>query len=186
MLLTANQKWYDPALEKYGISYAKVMTRFLYQNIVPAAKIDPDPNAPDCSEEWSKWGIITQFDRVLTFAGVGGLAVGMTPTEVQILDLQTNNLNWMLVSRVAASVTLGPIADANIAPINVGCNADPGFQLMDVQPASLVFGNGQWPHIMLMPEEWPTNIFRRWTVTNNAAVNRIVYLGFKFLQVRTA
>lgn len=172
----ADQKWFDPGLEKYGVGYAKAMTRFLYQNIVPA-------NSE--SEIWPKYGLITQFDRVLTFAGAAVPAAGLTTGETQTLTLQTNNRNWMLISRAAVAVQVA--TEASLVNILVGCNADPGIQLIEAQPASLIFGDGQLPSIMLMPEEWPTNTFRRWTVTNNTPGNPVtVTLSFKFLQVRTA
>lgn len=171
----ADQKWFDPGLEKYGIGYAKAMTRFLYQNIVPQDKFKPE-----FAEDWPRYGLITQFDRVLTFV----LDAGAGTTAVQ--TLQTNNRNWMLISRAALCMDTATMTDATLGNILVNCNADPGIQLMENQPASLVFGDGQLPHIMLMPEEWPTNTFRRWTVTNNSGIARTVYLSFKFLQVRTA
>jgi hypothetical protein len=162
-----NDQWYDPALERYGVRYARAMTRYLYANIVPNGTPSLD---------WPKYGLITQFDKALAFT----LAAGATDT----LTLQTNNRNWMLVCRSAiAADSTG--AEASLVNLTVGCNADPGIQLMDVQPIKLVFGDGQLPSLMLFPEEWPTNTFRRWTVVNGSAGSRVVTLSFKFFQVRT-
>ena len=162
------EQFFDLSLARYGIPYAKYMTKRLYDNI--ASKDAP-------STDWSKFGPIGQFDRVLTFTA---LANGASST----LNLQMNNRNWFLLSRVAVA-TDATGAEASLANITAQCVLVPGMTVVDAQPISLQFGDGQWPHIMPFPEEWEANTTRNWTVTNSSGAIRTINLSFKFLQVRT-
>ena len=175
----SDQKWFDLAFEKYGIGYAKSMTRFLYEGVVPDEKMN-DPSGRDWSDEWPNFGRIMQFNPVLTFSGAAG--TGLVAGESQTLTLRTNNHNWMLISRAALNLD-ATLADAGLAGVHVGCTVDPNDQLMEMQPASLVFGDGRWPSILLMPEKWPMITFRRWVVANNSGAACTVRLNFAFLQV---
>lgn len=167
----ANEKqWVDPSLllVSNGVEeWAKWATAYLFENV---SKSSP-------SEDWPKVGVIQQFDR-RAFAN----CPDATPVDV---DFPTNNRNWILLSRVALALD----QNGNEIPLSnfdVAISVPPTTFLMELQPASLTFGSGEWPHVLFYPESWTANVLRNITVVNRSGVPAIVALGFKFLQVRTA
>lgn len=170
-------QWIDPALltiANGNESWARWATKHLYMNVCQA-------NMP--STDWPKVGLITQFDRVIEI----DLAAS-DPANNQFVtnegSLQTNNRNWFLLSRAASAVD----SEGNQLDLNnflVKCEVPPSTQTIETQPAGLVFGSGEWPHVMFFPEEWTANVLRTWAVTNLTAFPAKVSLSLKMLMVRT-
>lgn len=166
-------QWYDPCLLMAGNGnedWARWATKWLYAGVV-------DFQSEKDSQNWPKYGIITQFDRALPFA------LAAAPAAVPSV-IPTNNRNWLLLSRVAtATDSFGN--NVNLANINVSITVPTTTFLVDNQPASNTFGSGEWPHILYFPEEWTQNVSRTVTATNLSGQAVTLTLGFKFLQVRT-
>lgn len=169
-------QWYDPCLLMAGNGsedFSRWATKFLYANIVDFDKVK--------SEDWPKYGIITQFDRKLEFNLVNGEPVPDT--------IPTNNRNWLLLSRAATVLDLNG-NNLSLTNFNVSITVPTTTFLMDDQPVSNTFGSGEWPHVMYFPEEWTQNVPRTVTATNKTGVPgqetpANLFLNFKFLQVRT-
>ena len=143
-------------------------TKYLYEGIVNTESID--------SKEWAKYGVITQFDRNLSFS----LATDIPSTKL----IPTNNRNWLLVTRAAVAAYNG--LSVPIEGINVSVSTPPKTFTVENQSILNTFGTGQWPHVMYFPEEWSRNVPRTVTAVNNTAATPIALsLNFKFLQVRT-
>ena len=170
-LVDPNQ-WYDPCLLMAGNGnedWARWATKWLYTNVV-------DYQSEKDSRNWPKYGIITQFDRTLSFSLANNTPVPST--------IPTNNRNWLLLSRAVTAVDLQG-NNLNLANFNVSISVPTTTFLMEDQPTSNTFGSGEWPHVLYFPEEWTQNVARTVTATNNSGVAANLYLNFKFLQVRT-
>lgn len=174
---TDENQWTDPALILLSCGnkeWARWATRYLYENAVPYG-------TP--SENWPKTGLITQFDRTLTIPLAASDLVSGVFTTGQAA-LQTNNRNWLLLSRAAIVLDEnGTVQDLN--SVAVRCEVPPSTFTVENQPAGLVFGSGEWPAVMPFPEEWTQNIIRTWFATNLRDVPLTLHMNLKFLQVRT-
>lgn len=168
-------QWFDPTLLLPGNGseyWARWATWWLYWNVV-------SPTVP--SEEWPKYGIITQFDRHIDIPI--GPAVGGVPTVSAQFAIPTNNRNWLLVSR-AATVLDTNGNNLNLSDFDVTIELPNNTQVIETQPISNVFGSGEWPHVMFFPEEWEANVSRAISIRNRSLFTANVFLSFKFLQVR--
>lgn len=165
-------QWFDPSLLLVGNGsedWARWATYWLYYDVC-SSKVD--------SNDWPKYGIITQFDRHITFSIAAPVGTVGTPAAIP-----TNNRNWLLLSRVASAIDSNG-NDLSLQQFNINIQLPNNTQVMENQPISNVFGSGEWPHVLYFPEEWEQNVSRQVTVTNNSGVAATVTLGFKFLQVR--
>ncbi len=164
------KQWYDPSLLLAGnnsVEWAQWATEYLYRDVAPSDMK---------SEDWSKLGVITQFDRKLDFD-----LPDSTPLEA---ILKTNNRNWLLLQRSAtAANAIG--AEISLIGFDVSITIPPTTYTMETQPVKNTFGSGEWPHILYYPEEWTQNVARTVTATNRTGATAKLYLGFTFLQVRT-
>lgn len=174
-MIDPNQ-WYDPAMLLVGngaLEWARWVTKWLYVN-VPPTKCE--------SEDWSKYGVITSFDRAISFVLPATPAAPELPIPVEG-SLLVNNRNWVLLSRAALALD----ANGNSLPLSlfdVEMFVPPVSQLIETQPAANVFGSGEWPHVMYFPEEWSENVTRTFAVTNRSGVAATFYMSLKMLQVR--
>lgn len=170
-------QWIDPALltlANGSKEWARWATKYLYENVT---------DRQVSSETWPKTGLITQFDRALSIPLAASNIVGNRLTTGQA-SLQTNNRNWLLLSRSAVVLDEnGVIQDLN--SIAVKCEVPPSTFTIEDQPAGLVFGSGEWPAVLPFPEEWTQNITRTWYATNLRDVPLTLNISLKFLQVRT-
>ncbi len=171
------KQWVDPGLLTLGSgneAWARWATKFLYANCTPES-------AP--STEWPRTGLITQFDRTISIP----LAASDLVNNVFITNegtLQTNNRNWLLLSRAAtAHDANGTVVDLN--RVLIRCEVPPQTALIETQPAGLVFGSGEWPANMPYPEEWSMNVARTWFATNLLGQAITLDISLKFLMVRT-
>ena len=136
--------------------------------------------------EWARWATKWLYTDVIDTDAIDSYNLPFTLTNsapVQ-LSFETNNRNWLLVSRAAvATNTAGAILGNQLFSVNI--TVPTVTFLMEDQPVSNTFGSGQWPHVLYFPEEWTQNVKRTVTATNNSGVSASLYLNFKFLQVRT-
>jgi hypothetical protein len=165
-------QWFDPSLLLVGNGsedWARWATYWLYYDVCSLKTL---------SEEWPKFGIITQFDRHLTFTIAAPVGTASIP-----LALPTNNRNWLLLSRAATATDANGNALA-LRNFDIRVEGPNNAQFIETQPISNVFGSGDWPHVMYFPEEWEQNVTRNFVITNNSLVAATIVLNLKFLQVR--
>lgn len=172
-------QWYDPCILMSGNgneTWARWATKWLYEGLAD----------PKDSKNWEKncknAGVISQFDRVLSFPGIiSGQAV---PNVIP-----TNGRNCLLLARSFRATTISGIFVPNglFDFFDVRISVPSTTLIMENQPASLTFGEGRWPHVLYLPEEWAKNVSRTVTVTCKAPTDQAynVFIELKLLQVRS-
>lgn len=172
-------QWYDPCVLMAGNGnedLARFHTKYLYEGL--ADYKDQKNWEKNCKTA----GVISQFDRVISFPGI--ITGQSTPNILPI-----NGRNCLLLARsFRATLTSGEVIGNSLFDyFDVSISVPSTTFIMENQPASLTFGEGRWPHIMYLPEEWDKNVSRTFTVTCNApnefAYN--VFIELKILQVRS-
>lgn len=165
------KQWIDPNMLLIGQGneeWAAWATKWLYQGVV-ADSVN--------SHDWSKYGLIDQFDRTLHYD---------LPNANPVNDsFQTNNRNWLLIARTAVAINPNTDRQIDLSLFSVSIQVPPKTFTVEDQPISLIFGSGEWPNYRFYPERWFSNVTRTVQVTNNSGLPAVVDLGFTFLQVRT-
>ena len=136
------------------------------------------------SKDWGSVGTITEFNRVMSFPAVKGLALPFGASVQSTIS--TNERNWLLLSRTVEVTTVDglrvPTSLQNLVEVSI--SVPQRTLVMEPQPVVNTFGTGEFPHVLYLPEEWAKNVSRTVTVTNRTATIYNVTLSFKFLQVR--
>lgn len=173
---TEKDQWFDPCLLLAGNGsedWSRWATKWLYANIAP----EDEP-----SKDWSKHGVITQYDMKLGF----DFPAGAPSTAGVDGSFETNNRNWLLLCRSATAVNSNG-ANLSLSLFTLSMNVPPKTFLMEEQPVANTFGSGEWPRILYFPEEWSMNVLRSFVARKDANVVEAATLTlcYTFLQVRT-
>lgn len=166
-----------PGFARYGLDYARVMTRWLFA----------DPSNPFASqpERWADMATVRQRTGTLIFDGLdgSGRGTGLANNASQTLTFEFNGgRNYVIWSRAAdAANYTGTPGSQNTGLINFASQLTDGTILDTTSPLTASFGSGEQPYVYVLPSLMLGTQRMQLTVTNRTGnANVFVYLSFGY------
>jgi hypothetical protein len=166
-------QYIDPQFARYDTELAGAMTEWLYAD----PKSNPLWNNP---ELWPTGPRVQMIQRNLTFTGLAAAAASTQTLNFTI----AGGRNAIVFSRSASvartAATVETLPNTLASYVTVEQRRVDGFLEIETAPINNCFGLVPgWPVTTPAPQFWEGNVQRRFTVTNNSAIQ--VNIDFSFM-----
>jgi hypothetical protein len=154
-----------PGFARYGLDAGRMMTNFLFADASNPFAGDP--------ASWPTKGLVRIVTRKLNFTGI------TNGTSSAATDFRpTNGRNFLILWRSSVVTLNGGTTSLNSDFLLATQTQTDGTVLDDNQPTAAIFGSGQQPYVLVVPDMVLGTATRQWAVTNNTGSTADVFLSF--------